>query len=104
VSRQTVLVVDDEASIADGLRLTTDSGIVTVAPSSSPPAADSVRLASGFFATPLPELVCWKLGRHRIEDQLHIQDLDSAGLITPEIEATLSAPLAARLAEIRATE
>jgi|SRR5579872_5482864 len=33
-----------------------------------------------------------------------VQDMDSAGLITPEIEASLSEPLRARLAEVRATE
>jgi hypothetical protein len=77
---------------------------VTVDSSSSSSVAHSVRLAGGFFAAPLPELVCWKLDRYRIEDRVHIQDLDSVGLITPEIEATLSAPLASRLAEIRATE
>jgi hypothetical protein len=30
--------------------------------------------------------------------------MDSVGLITPEIEADLSEPLRARLAEVRATE
>ena len=45
-----------------------------------------------------------KLTSFRLKDQVHIQDLDGVGLITPEIEQTLSAPLLARLKEVRAKE
>jgi hypothetical protein len=37
----------------------------------------------------------------RIKDQTHIKDLDDAGLIGPEIEATLSAALRERLVYVR---
>jgi hypothetical protein len=40
----------------------------------------------------------------RLKDKVHIQDLDSVGLITPEIEKGLSEPLCRRLAEVRASE
>jgi hypothetical protein len=49
-------------------------------------------------------LVKMKLTSFRLKDRVHIQDLDSVGLITPDIEAQLSPPLKARLQEVRATE
>src|SRR5207248_5754064 len=36
---------------------------------------------------PLAELVRMKLTSFRLEDQVHMKDLDEAALITPEIEA-----------------
>jgi hypothetical protein len=45
-----------------------------------------------------------KLTSFRLKDQVHIQDLDAVGLITPEIEETLSPSLLARLADVRAKE
>jgi hypothetical protein len=45
-----------------------------------------------------------KLTSFRLKDQVHIQDMDGVGLITLGIEKTLSAPLLARLAEVRAKE
>ena len=50
---------------------------------------------------PLADLVCMKLTSFRIKDQTHLKDLDDAGLITPEIEATLSAALRERLLYVR---
>jgi hypothetical protein len=55
----------------------------------------------GFMIAPVVDLVRMKLTCYRLKDQVHIQDLDIAGLITPEIEQTLSAPLLARLKEVR---
>ena len=55
----------------------------------------------GFFIAPVVDLVHMKLTSYRLKDQVHIQDLDHAGLITSEIEQTLSAPLLARLKEVR---
>ena len=45
-----------------------------------------------------------KLVSYRLKDRVHIQDLDQAGLITPQIEAELPSELRLRLDEIRATE
>jgi hypothetical protein len=59
------------------------------------------RSPGGFMIAPVVDLVHMKLTSHRLKDQVHIQDLDHAGLITPEIEQTLSAPLLARLKEVR---
>lgn len=43
-----------------------------------------------------------KLTGFRLKDKVHIQDLDSARLITAEMEASLPEGLKARLAEVRA--
>lgn len=59
------------------------------------------RSPRGFMIAPVVDLVHMKLTSHRLKDQVHIQDLDHAGLITPEIEQTLTAPLLARLREVR---
>jgi hypothetical protein len=50
------------------------------------------------------ELVRMKLISYRQRDKTHIIDMDSVGLITPEIEAGLSAPLRERLERVRAEE
>jgi hypothetical protein len=68
------------------------------------PASDPVRVTQGFLIAPVVDLVHMKLTSFRLKDKVHIQDMDSVGLITPEIEATLSPVLAERLAEVRATE
>jgi hypothetical protein len=70
----------------------------------SVPASDPVRAPQGFLVAPVVDLVHMKLTSFRLKDKVHIQDMDSVGLITPEIEATLSPILAERLAEVRATE
>ena len=62
------------------------------------------RTMEGILLAPVADLVLMKLTSYRLKDRVHIQDMDSVGLITPEIEAGLSEPLRARLAEIRATE
>ncbi len=53
---------------------------------------------------PVADLVAMKLGAWRLKDRVHIQSLDSAGLITREVEASLPEDLAIRLAEVRASE
>ncbi|HEY7337058.1 MAG TPA: hypothetical protein VH639_19345 [Bryobacteraceae bacterium] len=44
-----------------------------------------------------------KLTSFRLKDKVDIQDLDSAGLITPEIEKSLPPEMRERLEEVRAT-
>jgi hypothetical protein len=60
--------------------------------------------SEGFLLAPVADLVRMKLTSFRMKDRVHVQDMDSVGLITPEIEAGLSDILRARLAEVRATE
>jgi len=69
-------------------------------PDFSPP----VRTVEGILLAPVADLVRMKLTSFRLKDRVHLQDLDSVGLITPEVEATLSEPLRQRLQEVRATE
>ena len=45
-----------------------------------------------------------KLTSYRLSDAVHLKDLDEAGLITSEIEATLPASLRERLAQVRDRE
>jgi hypothetical protein len=68
------------------------------------PASTPARTKEGIFIAPVSDLVHMKLTSFRLKDKVHIQDMDSVGLITPEIEASLSPILRERLAEVRATE
>jgi len=70
----------------------------------SVPESTPVRAKKDILIAPVADLVHMKLTSFRLKDKVHIQDLDSVGLITPEIEAGLSEPLRQRLAEVRATE
>lgn len=69
-----------------------------------PDFSEPTRTTEGVLLAPVSDLVHMKLTSYRLKDRVHIQDMDSVGLITPEIEAGLSETLCARLAEIRATE
>ncbi len=55
----------------------------------------------GFLVAPVADLVQMKLTSFRLKDQVHIQDMDSVRLITPEIEEQLSGALRERLAQVR---
>jgi hypothetical protein len=68
------------------------------------PDSEPARTKEGILIAPVADLVRMKLTSFRLKDKVHIQDMDSVGLITPEIEASLSEPLRERLAEVRATE
>ena len=68
------------------------------------PSSEPVRTKEGILIAPVSDLVRMKLTSFRLKDKVHIQDLDGVGLITPEIEQSLSEPLRQRLAEVRATE
>jgi hypothetical protein len=60
------------------------------------------RSSRGYWIAPVADLVRMKLTGFRLKDKVHIQDLDTAGLITAEIEASLPEALRARLEEVRA--
>jgi hypothetical protein len=62
------------------------------------------RTSEGILIAPVADLVRMKLTSFRLKDQVHIQDMDSVGLITPEIEASLSEALRERLRKVRASE
>lgn len=58
----------------------------------------------GARITSIDNLVRMKLTSFRLKDQVHLQDLDSVGLITQSIEHALSPILRERLAQVRASE
>lgn len=66
--------------------------------------SEPTRTAEGVLIAPVADLVCMKLTSFRLKDKVHIQDMDSVGLITPEIERGLSHTLRERLYEVRACE
>jgi hypothetical protein len=68
------------------------------------PGSDPVRSAEGVLLAPVADLVRMKLTSFRLKDKVHIQDMDSVGLITPAVEAALPEALRERLKEVRATE
>lgn len=59
------------------------------------------RTIKGLRLVPLADLVRMKLTSFRSKDETHINDLDEAGLITPEIEDALPPALRDRLAQAR---
>ena len=73
-------------------------------PEPIPGFSEPTRTTEGFFIAPVADLVRMKLTSFRLKDKVHIQDMDSVGLITPEIENGLPAVLRGRLKEVRATE
>jgi hypothetical protein len=63
-----------------------------------------VHYANGISIISVADLVKMKLTSFRDKDRVHVRDMDGVGLITAEVEAGLSPPLAERLKYIRATE
>jgi hypothetical protein len=59
------------------------------------------RSKRGYWIAPVSDLVRMTLTSFRLKDKVHIQDLDSARLITAEVEGALSEVLRGRLAEVR---
>ncbi len=53
---------------------------------------------------PVADLLRMKLSSWRLKDQVHVQVMDAAGLITPGVEDTLSAELKGRLQYARETD
>lgn len=58
----------------------------------------------GILLTPVADLVRMKLTSFRLKDKVHLLDMDSVGLITPEIEQALPEALRARLGQVRKEE
>jgi hypothetical protein len=56
------------------------------------------------FVVPVADLLKMKLSSFRLKDQVHVQVLDSVGLIGPEAEAELPPELTARLRQVRESE
>jgi hypothetical protein len=68
------------------------------------PSSEAEKTSEGIPVAPVADLIRMKLTSYRLKDRVHVQDLDSVGLISKEIEAQLPPLLLDRLAEIRASE
>jgi hypothetical protein len=68
------------------------------------PEIGASRTIQGVRLVPLVDLIRMKLTSFRLKDQTHLKDLDEVGVITPEIEASLSQVLLERMAQVRAHE
>lgn len=68
-----------------------------------PALAEAARGRFGVLVMPLSDLLRMKLTSFWLKDQVHVQDLDSVGLITAEVESVLSPELRERLARVRAS-
>ena len=69
-------------------------------PALSEPGVDE----QGILVTSVASMVRMKLISFRLRDKTHIIDMDSVGLITPEIEESLPDALRERLQQVRAEE
>jgi hypothetical protein len=69
-----------------------------------PDFSEPTKTVEGFLLAPVPDLLRMKLTSFRLKDKTHIVDMDSVGLITPEIEAGLPDAMRERLAQVRAEE
>lgn len=68
------------------------------------PELGGYQVIRGLKLIPVADLVRMKLTSFRLKDEVHLKDLDEAGVITREVEAVLSPVLAKRLARVRARE
>jgi hypothetical protein len=73
-------------------------------PEAVPAFSPAVKYENGVSIISVADLIKMKLTSFRLKDRVHIQDLDSVGLITPDIEAHLPPTLKARLQDVRASE
>ena len=60
------------------------------------------RILQGVRLLPEQDLIGMQLTSFRLEDEMHLKDLDEAGVITPEIESALSPLHRQRLEQVRA--
>jgi hypothetical protein len=61
-------------------------------------------LGEEFSVIRLPDLVRMKLSSYRLKDQVHVQVMDAAGLISRELEESLPQDLRLRLQHVRESE
>jgi len=99
-----VLVQVGEPSARRGIQLVFSGEKVRQEYPEPAPELGPCRTVQGIRLIPLADLVRMKLTSFRLKDQVHLKDLDEAGLITPEIEGGLSTMLRERLALVRAQE
>ena len=70
-------------------------------PEAVPDFSTPVETPEGVLLAPVADLVRMKLTSFRLKDRVHLQDLDTVGLITAEIETRLPEVFLKRLRELR---
>jgi hypothetical protein len=72
----------------------------------NPEIAPEAKLVHGkpIMVIPVAGLLRMKLSSYRLKDQVHVQVMDAAGLITPEVERKLPPELLPRLQHVRQSE
>jgi hypothetical protein len=73
-------------------------------PEAVPPLHEVCWTADGVKIAPLEDVVVMMLTSYRLKDRVHIQDMDSSGLISPDVESRLTPVLRQRLIDTRAAE
>jgi hypothetical protein len=66
-----------------------------------PPFSPAVKTTEGVLLMAVADLVQMKLTSFRLRGRVHLQDLDSVGLITPQVDAGLPPALRDRLRDLR---
>ena len=66
------------------------------------PVISDGRTLQGVRVTSLEDLVRMKLSSFRLKDQMHLKDMDEAGLLTPVMEGRLGPIHRERLRQVRA--
>ena len=72
----------------------------------NPEIAPEAKVVHGksIMVIPVADLLRMKLSSYRLKDQVHVQVMDAAGLITPEVEHKLPEELLPRLRHVRQSE
>jgi hypothetical protein len=102
-----MLLFGDTDSARNAVHLIFSGEKVKASQAAPNPAIDPVRkkmLGQDVSVIALPDLVRMKLSAYRLKDQVHVQALDAAGLITPAVEQALPEELRIRLRHVRETE
>jgi hypothetical protein len=68
------------------------------------PEIGACRILQGIRLVPAEDLLRMKLTSFRLKDQMHLKDLDEAGVITPDIDSRLAPELHEKLFHVRAQE
>jgi len=70
--------------------------------SEAAPEIGAYRVPQGVRLVPVEDLIRMKLTSFRLKDEMHVKDMDEAGVITQEIEVKLSPVQRERLRQVRA--
>lgn len=102
-----MLLYGDKMSAKDAIHLLFSGEKVKASQPEANPPLKPVRInmhGNDLWVIPVADLVKMKLSSFRDKDRVHVRVLDATGLITADVENSLSPDLLARLQHVRATE